>query len=129
MPHSIDISGWLIGLPYNSNVDHLARALSGLVKRDPLSIKNQDYSVVTYWLTGKELLDAFTAVNGVQARLVDHPPEEQAKRMADIGDITAGAFGGIYFRHWEKEDLYYPNPIEDDKRKPLENLLHTFVKA
>ena len=105
----------------------MARVLAELVQRNPASIANMEFSAVTYWVSGDDLLDAFSKANGRPATLMHHPSEEQAEWLADVGDITRKAFCGVYYQHWEREDLHYPNPIEYAEKLPFEELTRKYL--
>lgn len=101
----------------------MARVLADLAQRDPASIVDTEFSAVSYWVSGDDLVEAFSKVNGKPAIVIDHPPEKQAAWLADVGDITNLAFRGVYYQHWEKEDLHYPRPIEYTEKLPFEELV------
>ena len=45
---------------------HLGGAIARIASSDPQSIKNKEFSIVTFWPTGEELVELYTKINGTK---------------------------------------------------------------
>ena len=80
-------------------LEHLGNALARLASCDPHSIRNKEYSVVTFWPTGNELVDLYTKINGKQAQAKDFSKADFKAQMADGANFGPAKAG--YWKKWE----------------------------
>lgn len=48
---------------------HLAAAIAEIATQDPHSVKNKEYSAVTFWPSGQEIVELYSKVNGKPAQV------------------------------------------------------------
>ena len=85
-------------------MEHLGNAIARIATADPQSVKNREYSVVTFWPTGQELVDLYTKVNGKQARIKDFTKADRDTHVAD-GENGPAKVG--YWDRWENDQWGY----------------------
>lgn len=113
-------------------MDHLAYALTKLVTTsDPASIRNRSYSVVTFWPTGKELVELYTKINnGEPTQVRDFTQSDREHLNEDIQGFGATKVG--YWGHWEKGDWDYESSeridVEGNVNPTLEEVARPFVR-
>lgn len=86
---------------------HLAHAITQIVTTNsPTSIKNKEFSAVTFWPTGAELRDLYTKLHdGKEPKVMDWTPAEREKQRADL--TTYGPVRVGYMDKWEDESWEY----------------------
>ncbi|WOO83967.1 uncharacterized protein LOC62_05G007484 [Vanrija pseudolonga] len=72
----------------------LAEAVAQIVSETPLDEIKDQYTVVEQWVTGPELVAAFTKVHGEKPKLAEFTPEEDAARIAGGGPPALGVLLG-----------------------------------
>ncbi|KAK3110410.1 hypothetical protein LTR53_015332 [Teratosphaeriaceae sp. CCFEE 6253] len=80
-------------------LDHLGAALARIACFPPSSIANTPHSVVTFWPTGAELADLYTAINGSPAAVKDFTPTDLEAQMSDAANFGPAKAG--YWARWE----------------------------
>jgi len=88
-----------------TTLDHLAAALTRMATADPQSIKNKEFSVVSFWPTGNELRDLYTKVNGKEAQVKDFTEADFEAQMADGANFGPAKAG--YWKKWETNGWAY----------------------
>ncbi|KAK5676767.1 hypothetical protein LTS10_010531 [Elasticomyces elasticus] len=86
-------------------LDHLGAALARIASADPQSIKNREYSVVSFWPTGNELKDLYTKVNGKEAQVKDFTQADYEAQMADGANFGPAKAG--YWQKWQDNSYGY----------------------
>lgn len=72
---------------------------------DPDSIKNREYSVVTFWPTGQDLVDVYTKLNKTPAKVKSYTEAEHDAFQNDTEGL--GMVKASYFEHWSSNDFGY----------------------
>lgn len=76
-----------------------------IASADPNSIKNREYSVVTFWPTGKDLVDIYTKLNKSPARVKNYTEADHDAFRNDTEGL--GLVKASYFEHWSSNDFGY----------------------
>ena len=79
--------------------DHLANAITRIATADPHSVKNREYSAVTFWPTGYELVDLYTKINGEKTQVKDFTQADREVQLADGANFGPAKVG--YWDRWE----------------------------
>lgn len=90
---------------YYRVLDHVAGTLHRIATSDPQSIKNKQFSAVTFWPTGQELVDLYTKLNGSQATVKDWTTADREVMIADGANFGPAKVG--YWDRWESGDWGY----------------------
>ncbi|KAK3638518.1 hypothetical protein LTR56_012990 [Elasticomyces elasticus] len=88
-----------------TTLDHLGAALARIASTDPQSIKNREYSVVSFWPTGNELKDLYTKINGKEAQVKDVTQADYEAQMADGANFGPAKAG--YWQKWQDNSYGY----------------------
>ncbi|GAM87624.1 hypothetical protein ANO11243_056510 [Dothideomycetidae sp. 11243] len=86
-------------------LDHVGTAVARIVSRDPESIKNKQFSAVTFWPTGDELAELYGKLHGKKCNVKDFTEADRDKLMADgenFGPMKVG-----YFDRWQNNSWRY----------------------
>lgn len=89
----------------NRSLEHLGNAIARIATQDPESIKDQEYSVVTFWPTGQELVELYSRINGKPAEVKDFTESGRDAKRSDVANFGAAPVG--YWDKWEKGDWEY----------------------
>lgn len=100
------------GIPI-THLDHVAAALTQIATSDPASVAGKEFSAVTFWPTGQELVDLYTKLNGKQAQVKDWTSKDREEMMADGANFGPAKVG--YWDRWESGSWGY----EKGTRKAL----------
>lgn len=100
------------GIPI-THLDHVAAALTHIATSPPRSIAGKEFSAVTFWPTGQELVDLYTKLNGKQAQVKDWTSEDRERLMEDGANFGPAKVG--YWDRWDSGIWGY----ESDKRTAL----------
>lgn len=87
-----------------TTVEHLGSTIARLAASDPKSIKDKEYTAVTFWASGEELRDLLTDVNGEPATVKDFSMtdrEEILKDLENFGPVRIGYIDRWIDDRWE----------------------------
>lgn len=76
-----------------------------IVTQDPQSIKGKEYSVVTFWPSGQELVELYSKINGKPTTIKDFTKEDRDAKRADVQNFGAAPVG--YWDKWEENSFEY----------------------
>lgn len=111
------------------SIEHLGQAIARTAIADPASIKNREYSVITFQPTGQELVDLYTKINGKQAQVKDFTKADRDAWKADAANGGSVKVG--YWDRWESGQWGYESggKISADSfdGPGLEELARTFA--
>lgn len=88
--------------------DHVAAALTQIATSNPKTVANQEFSAVTFWPTGQELVDLYTKLNGKQAGIKQWTTLDRDAMRADGANFGPAKVG--YWDRWEKGEWGYERP-------------------
>lgn len=84
-----------------------------------MSLAGRTLSAVETWVTGQQLVDAFTQVNGEKPTVLDYTDKDLEDDLTihaeGLGIVRAG-----YFLKWKAGSFKYPNEIPVDGWKPFD---------
>lgn len=104
---------------HSSTVDYLAAALAQIATSDLASLAGTTHSAVENWITGQQLVDAFTQVNGEKPTVLDYTEKDLNEDLTihaeGLGLVRAG-----YFLKWKAGSFNYPNEIKVAGWKPFD---------
>lgn len=85
--------------------DHVAAALLHIATTDPHSVAGKQFSAVTFWPTGRELVDLYTKLNGKQAEVKPWTAADRDAMRADGPNFGPAKVG--YWDRWDAGEWGY----------------------